>query len=130
MNLSESVEKIVNSESMALSGFYDRLFARYPELQDFFPKSNLSRQTAMLTMALVSVKQYPVLRGSSRAYLQAIGAKHHGRTISRELFPKFVEVLVEEVAAFHGDDWTDALDRQWTEALNLAALTMQEGYKD
>ena len=69
MKLSESVEAILGNESLALEGFYDRLFERYPEFRDRFSQSNLKRQTTMLTMALVSVKQYPVLRGSSRAYL-------------------------------------------------------------
>ena len=130
MNLSESVEAILDNESLALEGFYDRLFERYPEFRDHFSQSNIKRQTTMLTMALVSVKQYPVLRGSSRAYLQVLGTKHSRRGIDQELYPKFVEVLVEKIAEFHGDDWDEALGGQWTDALNCAVATMHQGHQD
>jgi hemoglobin-like flavoprotein len=130
MELSESVEQIVSNESLALEGFYDRLFERYPEFRDYFSESRIQRQTLMLTMALVSVKQYPKHRGSAHAYLQAIGTKHSGRGISADLYPKFIEVLVEKVAEFHGDEWDESLGKQWTDALNLAAATMHEGGDD
>jgi hemoglobin-like flavoprotein len=130
MELSESVEQIVSNESLALEAFYDRLFARYPEFRSYFSESRIKRQTVMLTMALASVKQYPDLRGSARAYLQVIGSKHRERGISRDLYHKFNEVLVETVAEFHGDDWTESLARQWTDALSLAVATMHEAYDD
>jgi hemoglobin-like flavoprotein len=130
MKLSESVDAIMQNESLALNGFYDRLFERYPEFRDHFSNSNVKRQTVMLTMALVGVKQYPELRGSSRAYLQVLGAKHRGRGIERGLYAKFSEVLVETIAAFHGEDWTESLHRQWTDALSLAVGIMHEGPQD
>ena len=130
MKLSESVEEILQNDSLALEGFYERLFERYPEFQEHFSKSNVKRQTVMLTMALVGVKQYPILRGPSRAYLHVLGTKHSGRGIAQELYSKFVEVLVETIAEFHGDDWSESLDKQWTDALNLAVVTMHEGRHD
>jgi hemoglobin-like flavoprotein len=130
VELSESIEKISSNETLALEGFYDRLFERYPEFQDYFSESRIHRQTVMLTMALAAVKQYPQVRGSANAYLKVIGTKHHERGISAELYPKFIEVLVEKVAEFHGDDWSESLAQQWTDALNLAAATMHEGYED
>ena len=130
MKLSESVEKILQNDTLALEGFYERLFERYPEFQEHFSQSNVKRQTVMLTMALVGVKQYPTLRGSSRAYLHVLGSKHSGRGIAQELYAKFVEVLVETIAEFHGDDWSESLGAQWTDALNLAVATMHEGHHD
>ena len=130
MKLSESIEAILDNESLALEGFYDRLFERYPEFRGHFSQSNIKRQTTMLTMALVSVKQYPVLRSASRAYLHVLGTKHGGRGIEQGLYAKFVEVLVEKIAEFHGDDWNKTLDEQWTEALNYAVATMHEGHQD
>lgn len=124
MKFSESVEKVVSNESLALEGFYDRLFERYPEFQNYFSGSNLRRQTAMLTMALVAVKQYPKLHAPARDYLKVVGTKHRDLGISPELYRKFIEVLVEKIAEFHGDHWNDALGKQWTDALNLAAETM------
>ena len=130
MKLSESIEKIVEDESLALAGFYDRLFERYPVFKDYFSESSLQRQTAMLTMALVGVKQYPVLNAPAHSYLKVLGTRHHDRGIPRELYPKFIEVLVETVADFHGDDWDESLGEQWTGALNLAVATMYEGIDD
>ena len=126
MKLSDSVELILSNESLVLEGFYKELFVRYPEFEPFFTDAHLGRQTAMLTMALVSVKQYPVMRGSAHSYLQALGVKHRGRGIPAEMYPKFIEVLIEKVAEFHGDKWDDELHEEWLEALNLAAATMNE----
>lgn len=127
MKLSESVEHVVSNESFALSGFYDRLFERYPEFEPFFSESNLQRQTAMLTMALIGVKQYPVLNAPARSYLEVVGSRHRSRGIPRELYDKFVEVLVEVVGEFHGDQWSESLQTQWTDALNLAVSMMHQG---
>ena len=126
MKFSASVDKILSNEEPALDGFYDLLLLRYPEFREHFSGSDLKRQTAMLTMALVAVKQFPKLHAPARSYLHAIGTKHSRRGISPELYGKFVEVLVEKVAEFHGDDWNDDLSRQWTEALNHAVTVMQE----
>ncbi|WP_372894518.1 globin domain-containing protein [Stieleria sp.] len=126
MELDESVEAILSDESNALDGFYERLFQRYPEFKYFFAGANVKRQTAMLTMALLAVKQYPALRRSSKDYLEVLGTKHHGLGIANDLFPKFVEVLVETIAEFHGNDWNAALDKQWTDALNYAAAIMHQ----
>ncbi|MCS7466527.1 globin domain-containing protein [Stieleria sp. ICT_E10.1] len=130
MELEESVEAILSDDSIALDGFYDRLFKRYPEFKYFFAGANVKRQTAMLTMALLAVKQYPALRRSSQAYLEVLGTKHHGLGITNELFPKFIEVLVETIAEFHGSDWNAALDKQWTDALNYAAAIMHRSPHD
>ena len=130
MKFSESVAKVVESETFALAGFYDRLFARYPEFQPYFSESSLKRQVVMLTMALVGVKHYPIVHAPAHAYLQVLGTKHRGRGVAKELYAKFIEVLVDEVAEFHADDWNESLARQWTEALNLVVATMHEGYDD
>jgi hemoglobin-like flavoprotein len=130
MKLSESVEMIVNDESIALEGFYDRLFEKYPEFKDYFAETSLQRQTAMLTMALVGVKQYPVLRTPAHAYLQVLGSKHHRWGIPKDLYPKFIEILIEQIAEFHGDQWNEDLAKQWNNALTLAVATMHEGYQE
>lgn len=126
MKISDSVELILSNESLVLEGFYSELFRRYPEFEPYFTDAHLGRQTAMLTMALVSVKQYPDMRGSAQSYLQAIGAKHRGKGIPVEMYPEFIEVLIEKVGEFHGDQWSDDLETEWTEALNFAAATMNQ----
>ncbi len=125
MDLNESVDVILGSDSLALEGFYERLFQRYPEFESYFAGSDLGRQAGMLTMALVGVKQYPDLHAPARGYLEVIGARHHAKGIPPNLYGKFVEVLVDQVADFHGDQWSDELASQWTKALHLAAKTMQ-----
>ena len=41
---------------------------------------------------------------------------------------KEAERLLQALAEFHGKDWTEALSRQWREALESSVQLMFEGY--
>ncbi len=129
MNLQESIDRILANESVALEGFYDRLFQKHPEYRALFEGKSLSAQTAMLTMALVAVKQAPELRPAASLYLRALGVKHKKANVPTEAYQNFVGVLLEQIGEFHGPDWNHALAEQWRDALLRASGLMFQGYE-
>jgi hemoglobin-like flavoprotein len=63
-------------------------------------------------------------------YLKYLGTKHHSRGVEPDLYPKFRDALLATLEEFHGRDWDLLLARQWGEAIDRAAATMLEGYKE
>ncbi len=46
-----------------------------------------------------------------------------------DLYSDWRDCMLETLQDFHGNDWTDSLEQQWTEAINLAVDRMLEGYE-
>jgi len=128
MNLTESVDRIAEEGVPVVERFYQRLLEELPAARPFFDGVNMQSQSVMLTIALLAVKEYPALSGAVRDYLHILGTKHHSMGVPRELYSPFIELLLESVAGIHGDEWTERLARQWSNALHHAQELMFEGY--
>lgn len=131
MEIHESLDRILNSDETVADLFYGELFERRPELRPFFQAVNLRHQAVLLTMALAVIAQhygqpFPV----TTRYLRVLGHRHHARGIPADRYPGFGQVLLENLARFHGPDWTPELARQWSEAIDQATQTMLEGYRE
>ena len=128
MDISESVQALLNSQERVVEGFYDRLLKRYPELRHHFVSRDLERQAIMVTMSLVEayyIHHFP----ATEHYLKVLGDRHYNNAIRPADFVKFRDVMLETMHDFHGEDWSDELNRQWYDAIDLAVSVMLEGYK-
>jgi hemoglobin-like flavoprotein len=84
----------------------------------------------MLRLALTMIEQYYRNRYEAmESYLRIIGFRHKRLEIPRDLYADWRDCLLDTLEAFHGKDWNEELERQWTEAINLAVETMLEGYE-
>ena len=84
----------------------------------------------LLTMALVTIEcHYSNSFPATEHYLKVLGYRHFDAGIPPELFPRFGESLIETLRDYHGADWDEELERQWTEAFEKTTATMLQGYK-
>jgi hypothetical protein len=58
MEISESLEQILDATDLFGESFYELFLSTYPEVQEYFEGVNMSRQAVMLTMALTIVEQH------------------------------------------------------------------------
>jgi hemoglobin-like flavoprotein len=130
MNISESVQALLNSQERIVERFYDRFLTKHPDLRHHFDRRDLVMQASIVTMALVSVEAYYSHRfPATEHYLRVLGHRHFHNGIGPEDFPKFRDVLLETLTEFHQENWHEELHRQWYDAIELAVRVMLEGYQ-
>lgn len=130
MEIHESLERILESEELFGSLFYEVFFQQYPEAAAHFDGIDMRRQALMLTMALTVIEQYYSKSYSAvEQYLQLLGSRHSDRSIPRDMYPKWSESMLTALERFHGDTWDEVLAGQWREALDQASRVMFRGYE-
>ncbi|MGB7345709.1 MAG: globin domain-containing protein [Pirellulaceae bacterium] len=131
MNISDSVTKILESEDLLGGQFYDRFFTECPHLKIYFKGVDMSRQSAMLTSAIVLVETvYSKPSNGLSPYLRLLGKDHHARGISIDDYTDWTESMLRTLEQFHGDDWTKELEREWYAAITNSVKVMLESYDD
>ncbi len=131
MDIRESIHAILQQEETLADLFYLVFLERYPEVRRHFEGVDLKRQAVLLTTALMVVEGYYAhAHPSVGTYLKYLGSRHHGRGVAPELYPKFRDALLETLERFHGKAWEPGLAAQWREAIDRAADTMLQGYRE
>ena len=131
MEIQDSIQKILQGESVVAERFYECYFRCHPEARRFFDGIDMRRQAVMLNMALLLVehhhgKRYP----ATEHYLKVLGHTHASRRgVPVEAYAPFRDCLLETLAEFHGADWDENLAAQWRAALDLAIATMLQGHE-
>lgn len=131
MQISESVETLLQHRTVVIRNFYDMFLSRYPEIEKHFVRVNVTHQASMLTMALVMVEayyshDYP----AAEHYLKVLGTRHKNYGARAEDYPKFRECLLETLKSIHQSDWDETLAESWGLAIEKATAKMLEGYDD
>jgi len=131
VNIHESVVRVMNSNEVFGESFYRVFFERFPEVQEHFAGLDMKRQALVLTMAVALIEQhYSSPFPATEKYIKYLGTQHHSRAIPRDLYPKWREAMLETLRQFLGQDWSDALASEWTEAIDLCTDTMFERYSE
>ena len=129
MNIHESINRILESESLIGETFYDVFLNDYPEVQQFFSGVNMQRQAVLLTMALLVMEQYHSSSYPTMArYLADLGTRHEEWGIPPETYPLFRSALLEALKRFHGEDWNEELALRWDIAIEHTTKQMLAGY--
>jgi hemoglobin-like flavoprotein len=129
MNITQSLDRIFQSQDTFGRSFYEVFLGRYPELLEFFRDVDMERQAVLLTMALAVVERHqrnPT--PTTDKYLRYLGAKHRDRKVPPELYPHWGDAMIESLAHFHGEEWTDSLAAEWKESIDRAIAPMLQGY--
>jgi hemoglobin-like flavoprotein len=131
VDIAESSHHILSREEIVTDLFYDIFLDRHPEVRQFFVGVNLSHQAAVLRMVLLLIEHhYRQPTPALEQYLKILGYRHGQRNIPAELYPRFRDCLVETLQRFHGNDWSDGLEREWRAAIDNAARVMLQGYSE
>lgn len=130
MDVRTSVAEVLNREETVTKLFYERFLSRYPDVKQVFENVDLGRQALLLSMALPVIQlhydhDYP----TTRDYLEMLGYKHKERGVPEELYPDFRDCLLDTLEQFHGEDWTEDLEQQWSDAIEKASDAMLAGYR-
>ncbi|MBT4866453.1 MAG: hypothetical protein HON53_15220 [Planctomycetaceae bacterium] len=129
MDISESVKTILRRDKVVTDLFYTIFLDRYPDVRTYFEGVDLQQQAVMLGMALLMVEQHYQHRyPATERYLKVLGQRHSRREIPAELYSQWRDCLLETLSRFHGDGWSDELQQQWKEAVDLASDVMLSGY--
>lgn len=129
MDIALSGQKISSGNGTIADLFYKKYLDRYPDIRRFFEKTDMVHQAVMLRMALTMIEQYYQHHYEAMEdYMRVLGFRHMRLGISRELYADWRDCMLETLEEFHGSDWHDALEQQWTDAINQSIERILEGY--
>jgi hemoglobin-like flavoprotein len=114
--LRDSFELVATTDPKFVQRFYAILFERYPQARPLFPANGMARQEEMLTSALVAVLDHLEDAPWLQSTLGALGAKHVGYGVTREMYDWVGASLLATLAEVAGPAWTPALNAAWGEA--------------
>jgi len=129
MEIHESLQRIMKSESLFGDTFYEIFFDQCPAACKHFERVDMKRQALVLTMALTLIEQY-VANGypAIAQYLRHLGTAHGDKGIPREMYVNWRDAMLTSLEKFHGDEWNDSLSDAWAEAIDATTQVMFEGY--
>jgi len=122
--LRDSFNLVATVNPKITTRFYEILFERYPQTQALFPVANRARQAEMLTGALVAVMDHLEDAPWLTDTLGALGEKHVGYGVTREMYDWVGASLLAALAETAGDKWTPELNVAWTEAYGAIVSLM------
>jgi hemoglobin-like flavoprotein len=122
--LRDSFHLVATTNPKITTRFYEILFERYPQTQAMFPVASRARQAEMLTGALVAVMDHLEDAPWLTDTLGALGEKHLGYGVTREMYDWVGACLLAALAETAGDHWTPQLDAAWTEAYGAIVSLM------
>jgi hemoglobin-like flavoprotein len=106
--------------------FYQRLFARYPELRALF-KADIGQQAALfVTMinTVISALEHPQ---RVQPLVETLGVRHAEYGVQAADYAKFEEVLLETLSEALGDAFDADARAAWCEVFERLSATMQAG---
>lgn len=121
--------EIVPIRKQVCADFYQRLFARHPELRPLF-KADSDRQTALFVTMLNTVvsaldNPKPVV-----PLIKAVGARHADYGVEDADYDKFAAVLLDSFADALGERFTPQVRRAWAEVYAELSATMRQGAEE
>ncbi len=125
--LRDSFELVATANPQFISRFYAILFERYPQAQSLFPPGGEARQAEMLTGALVAVLDHLEDAPWLQRTLGALGVKHVGYGVTREMYDWVGVSLLATLAEVAGPRWTPAAEAAWSEAYGVIVSLMLAG---
>ncbi len=108
--------------------FYEKLFEQLPEARTLFSE-DMSAQRSKLLLSLTTILNTLNHHTTLVRYLEELGERHHLYRVTPDHYPVVGKALLDTLAHFLGPKWSPELEMAWTEAYNMVATTMLQGYK-
>jgi hemoglobin-like flavoprotein len=125
----DSWAELVPMRKQVCADFYQRLFARYPELRPLF-KGDLAHQTALFVTMINTVVSALENREPVVPLIKTVGARHAGYGVADADYDKFAEVLLDSFALALGERFSPAVRAAWVEVYADLAHTMRQGAEE
>ena len=109
-----------------VSGFYDRLFTRAPQVRAFFP-ADMSAQKYHLAAALALIMRNIDCLDALEDSLMGLGAQHVRFGARPEHYPIVRDSLLDSLEEQAGALWTEQLRADWSDAINAVSAMMLKG---
>lgn len=110
----------------AVELFYGRLFERHPAVRAMFPQ-DMTRQRGHLLASVALVAKNAHRLDTLEEPLMQLGAHHASFGTKPEHYPVVRDGLIEALRDAAPQDWSPAVERAWTAALNRVAELMLQG---
>jgi len=104
--------------------FYEELFERFPAVVSMFENTDMDEQQKKLLTALKLVVNNLRNPDKLENALTELGRRHSNYGARPEHYGAVAGTLLDVMAEFAGDAWTDDVKQAWTEALNQVADVM------
>ncbi len=108
--------------------FYEELFKRYPAVKPLFKNTTPAKQRKKLVAALGLLVNNLRKPDELVPVLQQMGVRHESYGAEPEHYSAVAETLLDVMADFAGDLWTNEVKNAWQAALNTVATTMINAY--
>lgn len=122
--LEETFKALAPNANSLVHRFYEELFARYPDVKPMFSNADIAQQEkkllAALQLVINNLRKPDVLEEA----LLNIGEKHYQYGARPEHYTAVAETLLDVMAEFAGDIWTEEIALAWNQALTAVAETM------
>lgn len=124
--LTQSLDLLRSKGSAVAKTFYTLLFDRYPGVRTMFP-ADMASQEKKLMDSIVMVVEH--VREPARVVqaLKELGNRHTTYGTRPEHYPIVCSILLECMAKESGGAWTDQLEAEWKQALELVSTIMIQG---
>ncbi|HJN93787.1 MAG TPA: globin family protein [Dehalococcoidia bacterium] len=107
--------------------FYDKLFEQYPAVEPMFAKTDRKKQEGALLAALSTVVAGVRSPEKLVPVLEKMGEAHRGYGAVSAHYDAVGGMLLETLAEFAGDAWSEELAEAWGNAYGVIAGAMQAG---
>jgi hemoglobin-like flavoprotein len=107
--------------------FYGRLFGRHPHLEAYFQNHDALWRERMFVTALRSMMMAANSPSSLDKQLDDLVERHREHQIHAEHFDLFVDVLLETLAYYAGDQWTPDVAAAWASVASKTAAALSAG---
>lgn len=124
--LESSFAGLAGNAEVLVARFYTELFRRYPAVEPLFSGSSMVDQQKKLLVALKLVVNNLRKPEALESALIELGKKHVGYGAQPEHYGAVATTLLDVMAEFSGEAWTEEVRKAWTEALNRVAEIMIE----
>jgi NAD(P)H-flavin reductase/hemoglobin-like flavoprotein len=123
--LRESWARVTTHGVQVPQFFYARLFLAHPELRELFPVS-MAVQSDRLVGAIGEIASNVDDLMPLAPTIERLGRAHRRFAVLDEHYPILLESWLATLAHFLGDEWTDGLASDWTDAYTVVATMMIE----
>lgn len=123
-----SFELVLERQPDLTHVFYEELFARHPEARALFSRNPMEVQERMLAETLVAAMDHLEDGGWLSSNLAALGSRHADYGVTPQMYGWVAEALLATLAKAGGEQWTEAHQTAWTDALGAIQSLMLAGY--
>jgi hemoglobin-like flavoprotein len=125
--LRESFESLRPHGDAMVGRFYSILFARHPDIQRMFAKTDMEAQRKKFFDTLDEIVRHLEQPDKTMSDLLVLGNSHVDYGVKPDQYPAVCDALVEAMKQSAGKAWTPDVESAWRDAYTTVADIMKKG---